>query len=50
MELNSVQAQLDALVVKAPYSGRVRRVRWLEQVSGQVKVEVALQVRSETDQ
>ncbi|WP_338431908.1 hypothetical protein [Synechococcus elongatus] len=46
MELNSVQAQLDALVVKAPYSGRVRRIRWLEQVGGQVKVEIALQVSS----
>ncbi|WP_338430880.1 hypothetical protein [Synechococcus elongatus] len=46
MELNSVQAQLDALVVKAPYSGRVRRVRWLEQVGGQVKVEIALQITS----
>ncbi|UOW72465.1 hypothetical protein PCC6311_pgB024 (plasmid) [Synechococcus elongatus PCC 6311] len=44
MELNSVQGQLDALVVKAPYAGRVRRVRWLEQVGGQVKVEIALQV------
>lgn len=47
MELNSVQAQLDALVVKAPYSGRVRRVRWLEQVGGQVKVEIALQIFNE---
>ncbi|WP_338460720.1 hypothetical protein [Synechococcus elongatus] len=44
MELNSVQAQLNALVVKAPYSGRVRRIRWLEQFGGQVKVEIALQV------